>query len=741
MDTIESGQTLRFGDFSVRPRARTLQKNGIRIKLYGQSFEILLVLLEHPGDAVTREELKKKLWPNDTFVDFEHSLNAAIRNLRRALHDSTATPRYIETLPRIGYRFVAEVRVFDEAAQPPRVSVTPVLPVPVREAVPDNIDASIPETPGEAPQAISGPEDNKHLSAVTRKWAIGSAIATALIVAVFLVRPVAPVPHVTGIRQITHLGNVVPNTKILQAESRIYFMTPGEIEYVSLDTGSISSVSKPFPNIELVDISPNGDELLVGRIEPQFPAPDFSRSMWRLPLKGGPPRPVGNIYFSDAALSPDGRTIVFAPQLEQTLNLVNIDGSNAHKIAEFPGSPFRPRWSPDGHFIRTSVAGQGGTISLWEVDSFGRNPIPLLSNWKNWGRAWAGDWTHDSRYYTFIFAESAEDTRNIWAMPEQKSFFTKGSGLPVQLTDGPLSFRLLRPSRDGKTIYAVGVQSRAQLMRFNIRTQEYEVFANGAPADQVSFSPDGQWIAYISYPNNVLVISRADGSDRLQLTFSPMRASAPRWSPDGSQLAFVGSFPGGNLSKLYSIPAKGGTPRLLAPGVASAQNNPDWLQDGKSVLFTAATGLSATPELHILYLETGKDAALPGTVGFSSSRISPDGRWIIAKTGSSESLILYDVVSHSTRRLAECGTDPSWSADGKYVNYALFYKGPFTTPNEKGFYRVSVSDNRAERIAPAPEFPLTGTGGFWSSLTPDGSPLVLRELGTSDIYALAVDTF
>jgi TolB-like protein/DNA-binding winged helix-turn-helix (wHTH) protein/Tfp pilus assembly protein PilF len=99
----------RFGAFQVDPHARKLQKHGVRLKLYGQSFEILLMLLEQPGEVVTREQMRNRIWPDGTFVDFEHSLNTAIKNLRRALSDSAESPSFIETLPRVGYRFLARV--------------------------------------------------------------------------------------------------------------------------------------------------------------------------------------------------------------------------------------------------------------------------------------------------------------------------------------------------------------------------------------------------------------------------------------------------------------------------------------------------------------------------------------------------------------------------------------------------------------------------------------------------------
>src|SRR5437764_7399414 len=104
-----SGRTLRFGFFEVDLRASELRKHGIRIKVQEQPFHILTLLLERSGDIVTREELREKLWPAHTFVDFDRSLNKAMTKLRAALGDSADSPRYVETIPRHGYRFLAPV--------------------------------------------------------------------------------------------------------------------------------------------------------------------------------------------------------------------------------------------------------------------------------------------------------------------------------------------------------------------------------------------------------------------------------------------------------------------------------------------------------------------------------------------------------------------------------------------------------------------------------------------------------
>src|SRR6266478_2596849 len=113
----------RFGVFQVNLAARELRKHGVRIRLPGQPFCILSILLEKPGEVVTREEIRQRLWAADTFVDFEHSLNSAIKKLRATLGDSPENSRYIETIPRVGYRFIAPVEQVSAAVPPVDVSV------------------------------------------------------------------------------------------------------------------------------------------------------------------------------------------------------------------------------------------------------------------------------------------------------------------------------------------------------------------------------------------------------------------------------------------------------------------------------------------------------------------------------------------------------------------------------------------------------------------------------------------
>src|SRR6202790_4835448 len=123
---LSASRTLRFGVFQVNLAARELRKHGVRIRLPGQPFCVLSMLLERPGQVLSREEMRDKLWSSDTFVDYERSLNSAIRKLRAVLGDSQESPRYIETVPRLGYRFIAPVEEISSPAETPVTALEPI---------------------------------------------------------------------------------------------------------------------------------------------------------------------------------------------------------------------------------------------------------------------------------------------------------------------------------------------------------------------------------------------------------------------------------------------------------------------------------------------------------------------------------------------------------------------------------------------------------------------------------------
>jgi eukaryotic-like serine/threonine-protein kinase len=163
-----STETIIFGPFQVLPRTAELYKHGVRLKLSGQPFAILTMLLDRPGELITREEIRERLWPVDTFVDFEHSLNSAVKKLRQALGDSADEPRYVETLPRLGYRFIGEISPAAVSTESPSTDVA-------RSS--EEISAGTPPSPLPVPIAQ---ESNKHF----REWAAIAVVTMAIIGAI-----------------------------------------------------------------------------------------------------------------------------------------------------------------------------------------------------------------------------------------------------------------------------------------------------------------------------------------------------------------------------------------------------------------------------------------------------------------------------------------------------------------------------------------------------------------------------
>ncbi len=157
------------------------------------------------------------------------------------------------------------------------------------------------------------------------------------------------------------------------------------------------------------------------------------------------------------------------------------------------------------------------------------------------------------------------------------------------------------PSVDGKRLFAIGSQPRGELERFNQRTQQFEPYMSGISAEGLDFSRDGQWVTYTSYPEGSLWRSKANGSQRLQLTFPPMQARLPRWSPDEKQIAFTAKLPS-KRGKTYLVSAEGGAPQPLLPG-EQEEGDPNWSPDGTSLVFWSSPysngGVCPSPQLSI----------------------------------------------------------------------------------------------------------------------------------------------
>jgi Tol biopolymer transport system component len=216
----------------------------------------------------------------------------------------------------------------------------------------------------------------------------------------------------------------------------------------------------------------------------------------------------------------------------------------------------------------------GRTISHYRIT---RHLHPLLPGWSNPQAECCGTWTPDGRYFVFQ-SEHVANTSNLWAIREKSGFLRSRNPEPVQLTTSPSLIFSPLPSRDGKKLFAIQAGPRGELVRYDARTQQFLPYLSGISAIHLSFSPDEQWVAYVSYPDGALWRSKVDGSERFQLTSPPMSTLQPEWSPGGKQIAFGASMPGKHIH-VYIVSADGGVPKEVTKGERD-ETFPNWSRDG-----------------------------------------------------------------------------------------------------------------------------------------------------------------
>ena len=300
--------------------------------------------------------------------------------------------------------------------------------------------------------------------------------------------------------------------------------------------GEAVTIRTPFNHAFLLHVSPDGSRLLVRDSDPA----QLEGALWVVPAVGGAPLRLGAVVAHDGAWSPDGKRIVFARREE--LYVAGSDGSNPRTLATTPGRAFWVRWSPDGARVRfTVVSPQGDTRSLWEVsaEGHGLRPVPL-------GRGehdvdCCGEWSPDGRH--FFFSRFRDNRIRHLGHPGAEGPLRRESHRTRARDERTAVFPAPVPTRDGRRLLVIGGQPRGENLRFDLGRREFAPYNVGGTAGWFAFSRDGEWMAYVQYPEDILWRSRVDGSERRQLTQPPLRVLLPRWSPDGSRIAFMGRIP------------------------------------------------------------------------------------------------------------------------------------------------------------------------------------------------------
>ena len=287
-------------------------------------------------------------------------------------------------------------------------------------------------------------------------------------------------------------------------------------------------------------------------------------------------------------------------------------------------------------------------------------------------------------------------------------------------------------SRRGYQIYFTGAHKRSQLRRYDASSHQFIPYLREiGMAGRTEFSRDGTRVAWISTSDGSLWQSRLGGSQRLQLTSSPMRVFMMRWSPDSRSIAFMGKEPG-KTWKIYSIATEGGKPQVVSEEPRS-QADPDWSPDGKTIVYGRSSDFMAedsTPKaIQMVDLTTRKAAIVPGSEGLFSPRWSPDGRYVVAMPLDQRKLMLFDTTSQEWSELARGSfNNPVWSKDGKSLYYQSYDEG-------SPIRRMQVTGGRVDKIADFRDIPPGTTVGYWG-IADEDAPIVSFNFLTADIYSV-----
>jgi DNA-binding winged helix-turn-helix (wHTH) protein/WD40 repeat protein len=711
---VQVPQSIRFGEgYELDLRPRRLRRGKHVVKLERIPLEMLVLLVERRDEIVTRDEIVARVWGKGVFLDTDNSIRGAIRKLRQALKDDAESPRFIQTVTGQGYRFIAPVTPCNELNRTDTAApITSTVHMSAPAAVLDSDSTSL------------RVEDQRSRATVAqRSRVLVAVVATGVVVAcaaLFVSWWLIPqtVPVVDSINQLTEDPQSKSNLVI--DGSRIYFREgvqgSSRIAQVSIEGGRSVRMESSLADPVTLGAARDGSALLaITEI-----MPGSSGSLWSIPLPAGEPRRLGNAVVQSADWFPDNR-IIYA--VGKDILIAENDASGSRKLASLPGIVWNTVVSPDGTRVLFQVDTRGD--SKWDTFEMHADGTSVRQIRKAEGNECCFHWSWDGRY--LLYSARTGKRWDLWAVPFHGGLFRR-SEKTIQLTNGPISFAYgALASRDGKQIFAIGSKERGELVRFDMKSRQFVPLLSGISATDATYSSDGNWVAYIMYPEHTLWRSRSDGSERMQLTYPPMEVWEPFISPDGKEIAFDN---GGNNS-VCVIDMNGGSPRT----VSSRAFSPRWSPDGNSVVYNRVKADGMDNGLEIAEIATGKKSEVP----------SPDGKlgafWLdeqsmAAADGELKNLEVFDFRT-KTWTVLVAGNFRNWlqnwinSPDGKFVYYAA--GGP-----EESIQRVRVADRHVETVNSLKDFTRASNPYIQLRMTADGSPSLTRALDSEEIYVLNV---
>jgi len=400
---------------------------------------------------------------------------------------------------------------------------------------------------------------------------------------------------------------------------------------------------------------------------------------------------------------------------------VQRDGSNRKLLTKLDGVIRSPSFSPDGQWIVfTLYSLSGQPDSIYEAKADGSGPHSIVD-----GQVCCARWSPDGSY--IVFTKRNRGRQDLWTLPMRTDDFRRSRN-PSRLTNGPLSYEGPVVSRDGKHIFAIGTKQRGEVVRYDMNSKQFQPFLSSISAFGPTFSSDGKWVAYTSYPDHTLWRSRSDGTDRLQLTYPPMQVLYPFISPDGKRVVY-----GNSDSETFVISMDRRVPQRVIAKDSLAAN---WSPDGNLLVFTDIHD-AANLQLQILDLRTGARSVVPDSRGLVGGQWIAQDRLVARQLVTSRPMV-FNMKTQKWSDLLPGTTQPiflNWmhSPDFKYLYYT-------TGGADPQVLRMRLADRKPEILASLKDLRQAEgpDGNTQISVAPDGSPIFTKDIGTQEIYSLTL---
>jgi DNA-binding winged helix-turn-helix (wHTH) protein len=731
-DTGRRG-SIRFGVYELDLDRRQLLRDGFRIHLQPLPFKILTVLAGRAGQLVTRDEIQSEIWPGEVAGDFHARLNFCIRRIRESLDDDADHPRYIKTIRKDGYLFIAPVELKNGGNSRDQPDFT----IANRDRNTGEANVAhetqsmfeLPGTPfsgGKAPAAIARP----HTLIRRGAWLALAGFALGLAgYAVFYLRPPTAQPQLSNATQLTHDGR--PKVGLTTDGQRVYtteeMAGQWQLVQIPISGGAATVIPTPFEASPVDDISTDGSKLLVEAYNGR-PSP---RDLWIVPASGGEPQRVGNVRATCAAWSPDGARIAYGTS--EGLWVSDAGGVSPRKIASFPGAvPEACRWSPDGRRLRSSIYyPDSNNTKLVEVSSDGSRILTLSRSLGEASGFGSFGWSPDGA--DFLFWSARRLYRSTGSLSRVSQILGLSPTLSLHATaieTGVLTPGYFCFTPSGNKLLALDTTvPRYQFVRLQTSTRTMEPYLPGLSASYANFSHDGRWMAWVDMDDDTLWKSRADGSERVQLTTPPLEVQLPRWSPHDKTIAFM-ALTHGRPWQVFLVPPEGGRPRALV-STKEGQGAPTWSPDGERLMFGhVECEIVNNRPVEVFNLKKQTLAHLPDSYGLRTARWSPDGRYAAAMNPVRNELLLFDFRTRRWKVAARqvTGDQIEWSQNSRYI-YGF-------DPNVRDPYlfRVRVADMAYQRVCSLKKVALMGDVN-WFGFAPDGSLVLAYAAYGQEIYA------